>query len=80
MQKIALKIRCKDLIKSNEADETKTPDTSVCSLLTRAVRGGLLASQAVDNISDLQYKADVAYSASAQELLAYGSNLPMRGR
>ena len=63
----------------NLSGEQRNPDASVAFLLTRALKGGILASN-TQSKENMTHKMDVAYGASAHEMLAHASYLPIHER
>ena len=55
-------------------------DSRVVSMLTEALKGGLIASNAGtnNNMSNMHHKFDVGYGAGAHELSAHGLYLPIQ--
>ena len=79
MHKIATRLRFASVNKSS--GDQNHPDTNVSSLLTKALEGGILASRSESIASNnIQHKIDVAYGASAHEMLAHTSYLPIHER
>ena len=68
--------------KTSSAIDNPTVDTNISSLLTKALKGGILAGQTAtkNKSTNKNDQMDIAYGASAQEIMAHGSFLPIQER